>query len=204
MQLKISKCLKKWGKTTSKLELKTFFARNGKSFFQSKLHQIFWLSAPSDGSLYVWLHIASFILDPAFDYFAFVFCDFLISNSVKLSVIIGVTKKLFNLWSKFICLFTTGWRSGCALQYRWWMGHLQYLVIWCVQLLGFKIQEIHFEISVQCSPVVWRICQRNLLQSCIGSLQLTNHFNCKVWPPKLAHCAPPPVCENLSYECGFF
>ena len=81
-----------WGKTTSKLELKTFFARNGKSFFQSKLHQIFWLSAPSDGSLYIWLHIASFILDPAFDYFAFVFCDFLISNSVKLSVIIGVTK----------------------------------------------------------------------------------------------------------------
>ena len=129
-----------WGKTTSKLELKTFFARNGKSFFQSKLHQIFWLSAPSDGSLYVWLHIASFILDPAFDYFAFVFCDFLISNSVKLSVIIGVTKKLFNLWSKFICLFTTGWRSGCALQYKWRMVHLQYLVIWCVHLLGFNIQ----------------------------------------------------------------
>ena len=140
MPKKVSQGGQNWGKTTSKLELKTFFARNGKSFFQSKLHQIFWLSAPSDGSLYVWLHIASFILDPAFDYFAFVFCDFLISNSVKLSVIIGVTKKLFNLWSKFICLFTTGWRSGCALQYKWRMVHLQYLVIWCVHLLGFNIQ----------------------------------------------------------------
>ena len=96
-------------------------------------------------------------------------------------------QQLFNLWSKFLFPFTNRWRSGCALQYRWWMGHLQYLVIWCVQLLGFKIQEIHFEIFFQCSPL-WRICQRNRLQSCIGSLQLTNHFNCMAWPPELAHC----------------
>ena len=34
-------------------------------FFQSKLHQNFWLSAPSGGSLNVLLHTASFILDPA-------------------------------------------------------------------------------------------------------------------------------------------
>ena len=45
-------------------------------FFQSKLHEIFWLSAPSGGSLYVLLHTASFILDPAFDFFAFAYDTF--------------------------------------------------------------------------------------------------------------------------------
>ena len=47
---------------------------------------------------------------------------------------------------------------------------------------------------------MWRISQRNLLQSFIGSLQLTNHLNCMAWPPELAHCAPPINLEGLIFS----
>ena len=45
-------------------------------FFQSELHEIFWPSAPSGGSLYVLLHTASFILDPTFDFFGYAYDTF--------------------------------------------------------------------------------------------------------------------------------